>query len=765
MDQVDAERVKRIVYEASVNSAFHQNERRKEAAADERTKETLERASRLTQTELARHETLADSRLSALEASRDLSRCWLVVDFDAFFASVEEQKDPSLKNRPMAVGGQAMICTANYEARKYGVRSAMPGFIAVKLCPQLVFVRPDFESYKRASALGREALLAFDPHLEMASLDEAYLDVTGLLRREREGAGEGRATTTTTATATSAAGPAATHDEVERLAERVRAAVRERTGGLTCSVGAAPNRTLAKICADLRKPDGQYVLPCFPSSSSGSDGGGDGGGDNTTTTTTDGCCSAEAVRAFVSSLPIRKIPGVGRVTERALAALGVKSCADVLERRALLSAVCSPSLLDFLFAAALGLGSTRHPPPPPPGELRRKGISCERTFSSARSAARGELGPLLEALVDSLADDMAREGLEARTLTLKLKLAKTFELRTRAATLEGGGHARTAQQMLPLLRRLLRAEGNELEVRLMGVRASGLRVTRERRRQEVAEAGGEAAAGGPIERMLARQQQQPPPKREWQEVGGAAAAPPPPPRRPAAPAARTGPSSSSSSRWPCGACTLLNPALSLRCEACGERKGWGGGGVESFGGAAMAATAAAPMTVDARQQQPKQEEEEEEDDGQDDPFEEDLLMRGEGDGDDVATTEEAEERGHDDDDDDNDDDDDDDDERADRGDPIGSGLTPGRLVGGGSASAYCDRCGARVDARDAQEHADYHVAEALELEERQAAATAAAAEQARRKGGQKRPAQNSIDRYFTKAAAAGAAAGSGGGGT
>jgi DNA polymerase kappa len=774
MDQVDAEHVRRVVYEASVGSAFHANERRKEEAAAARTAEAVERAGRLAPAELARHAAAADARLARLEASRDLSRCWMVVDFDAFFASVEEQKDPALRDKPMAVGGGSMICTANYEARRYGVRSAMPGFIALKLCPQLVFVRPDFESYKRASALGREALAAFDPDLEMASLDEAYLDVTALLRRERErgDAGErGAGAAAATAAAPAAAAAVPTLEEVERLAARVRAAVRERTGGLTCSVGAAPNRTLAKICADLRKPDGQYVLPCCFPALAAAGGPGRGGGDDDDDHGDDGddhgddgddggdkdegpprprrCCSAEAVRAFVSSLPIRKVPGVGRVTERALAALGVRSCADVLERRAVLSAVCSPSLLDFLFCAALGLGATRHAPRAPPGELRRKGISCERTFPSARSAARGELEPLLESLAASLAEDMAREGLEARTLTLKLKLARTFELRTRSATLDGGGHASAAAQMLPVLRRLLRAEGRALELRLMGVRASGLRVTRERRRLELAEAGGEAAAGGPIERMLARQQQQQggsggSGRAAVDEEGGgpaaaaAAAAPeapvPSPPRPQAARA-----------RWACGACTLLNPPLSLRCEACGERKGGefgggggggGGGGARASGGGAAATaavtTAAAAAAAAPAAEAAAVEAAEAGGDDRDDLME--LLMCGEGDGDDATATTEVEEEG-------------------DGDDPIPGG-----------ASAYCDRCGARLDAHDAQEHADYHFAVDLEARERQQEQQQQQQQQQwKQRGGpgqnNKRPAQHSIERYlFTASGAAAAAA-------
>jgi len=777
MDAADAERIKQVVYEASVGSAFHTNEQRKTEAGDARTKETLARLSRLAPAELARRASLAGARLSALEASRDLSRAWLVVDMDAFYAACEEQKDPALKSVPMAVGGVGMICTASYAARAFGVRSAMPGFIALKLCPELVFVRPDFPSYQKASALARGAMAAFDARLDMASLDEAYLDVTAFVERERE--------------ASRAAGGAAvargppTFAEVSSVAERVRNAVREATGGLTCSVGAAPNRTLAKICADLRKPDGQFVLPSFPGAPTAAPGGGGGGGGGdggdgrgsdhaedddegpasaaARAHASDGSDpppppSAEAVRAFVSSLPLRKVPGVGRVTERALSALAVRVCADVIERRAELSAVCSPSLLEFLFSAALGLGPTRHAPPTPPGEVRRKGIGCERTFSGARSAARGELEPELEALAASMAADMAEEGLEARTLTLKLKLSRTFELRTRTATLDGGRHARTAEQMLPALRRLLRAEGRDLELRLMGVRASGLRATRERRRQELEEAGGEAAAGGPIERMLGggakRQRLQEegaggggsPPALGGGAAAAAAAAPAAVAAAAAAAAPPPAPASFSCLRWSCGACTLVNPSLSLRCEACGERRGGAfssavtaAAGGAAAASAAAAAAAAARASATAADPPPAQEEEQLSDDSN--PLA--LLMRGEGDGDDADDDEGAISDGP---------ADDGDDGRRGGGGTAGGGaggggggpredagtpgLTPGLTPSGRAAQFRCDQCGVRLDARDAQEHRDYHLAEALQREEEEeeqrggAAGAAGAAEAA-----------------------------------
>lgn len=160
------------------DSPHFRNERRKEAAADERAAALAARAERLSSREVSAALRRVDAETPPSSPFRDLSRTWLHVDMDAFFASVERREDPSLDGAPFAVGGRDMVSTASYEARTFGVRSAMPGFIAERLCPQLRFVRPRFDAYKTASRRIRAALRRFDPGLEMRSLDEAALDVT-----------------------------------------------------------------------------------------------------------------------------------------------------------------------------------------------------------------------------------------------------------------------------------------------------------------------------------------------------------------------------------------------------------------------------------------------------------------------------------------------------------------------------------------------------------------------------------------------------------
>ncbi len=197
---------------------------------------------------------------------------------DAFYASVEQRDDPSLRGRPVAVawrGARSVVCAASYEARVFGVRSAMPAISAERLCPQLVFVPPDFVRYKAVSRQLHEIFARHTELVEPLSLDEAYLDVT------------------TTRTGLSSA---------TATAEAIRAAIREETA-LTASAGVAPNKFLAKIASDWNKPDGLCVI------------------------------RPHQVEAFLTPLPVGRLPGVGKVMEAKLAALSVATVGDLRTNR------------------------------------------------------------------------------------------------------------------------------------------------------------------------------------------------------------------------------------------------------------------------------------------------------------------------------------------------------------------------------------------------------------------------------------------------
>ncbi|XP_015901598.3 DNA polymerase kappa isoform X1 [Ziziphus jujuba] len=409
MDGVDKEKVQRIVYEMSKGSKYFENEERKEAFIKQKIDNMRSRCAKLTGADISHYQKVADKRILELEATRDLSRIWIHVDMDAFYAAVETLSNPSLKGKPMAVGSMSMISTANYEARKFGVRAAMPGFIARKLCPELIFVPTDFKKYNYYSDLTRKVFQKYDPNFMAASLDEAYLDATEVCK-ERGVIGE-------------------------EVAEEIRAHVNKETG-LTCSAGVAPNRLLAKVCSDINKPNGQFVLPN----------------------------NRLAVMTFISSLPIRKIGGIGKVTEHVLRdAFGIKTCEDMIQKGSYICALFSSSTADFFLSVGLGLGRTDTP------EVRlRKSISNERTFSATGN--KTFLYRKLGDIADMLSTDMQKEGLCGRTLTLKLKTA-SFEVRTRAVTLPK--YISSSEEILKHASKLLKAE-LPVSLRLIGLRVSHL---------------------------------------------------------------------------------------------------------------------------------------------------------------------------------------------------------------------------------------------------------------------------------------------------
>lgn len=197
------------------------------------------------------------------------------VDMDCFFAAVEMRDDPSLRDIPIAIGGsrvqRGVISTANYPARKYGVRSAMPTATALRLCPHLKLLPGRFDAYKEASQQIRAIFTRYTPLIEPLSLDEAYLDVTNSEHCQ------GSATL---------------------MAQAIRAEILRETG-LTASAGIAPIKFLAKIASDMNKPDGQYVI------------------------------TPQAMPDFLLTLPLSKIPGVGKVATKKLEEMGLRTCADV----------------------------------------------------------------------------------------------------------------------------------------------------------------------------------------------------------------------------------------------------------------------------------------------------------------------------------------------------------------------------------------------------------------------------------------------------
>lgn len=282
------------------------------------------------------------------------------VDMDAFFASVEQRDNPDLRGKPVAVGGSSgrgVVAAASYEARKFGVRSAMPSARAIVLCPDLIFCKPRFDVYRSVSQQIRAIFLDYTPHVEPLSLDEAYLDVTDDVR------GIGSAT---------------------RIAELIRRRIKADTG-LTASAGVSYNKFLAKIASDQNKPDGMCVIR-----------------------------PGEGAQ-FVASLPVRRFHGIGPRGAEKMAALGIETGADLRARDLPFLRQHFGSLADYLYRAVRGIDLRQVKADRP-----RKSVGAERTFERDISSGPA-LRETLERILEIVWDRIERSGASGRTVTLKMK--------------------------------------------------------------------------------------------------------------------------------------------------------------------------------------------------------------------------------------------------------------------------------------------------------------------------------------------------------
>jgi DNA polymerase IV len=293
------------------------------------------------------------------------------VDMDAFYASVEQRDDANLRGKPVVVawrGNRSVVCAASYEARRFGVRSAMPVIRAERLCPDAIFVPPDFTRYKAASRAAREIFSRHTDLIEPLSLDEAYLDVT----ENKSGL------------------PTAT-----RVAKMIRLQIREELN-LTASAGVAPNKFLAKIASDWRKPDGLFVI------------------------------QPSEVSAFLLPLLVSRIPGVGKVTETRLKEMGLVTVGDL---RGLGMEALENEFGRYgrrLFELANGVDHN-----PVVSNRPTKSISAEDTFE--RDLALSETEEPIRRLAEKVWEASRKEARVARTVVLKLKTSD-FDIMTRSHT-------------------------------------------------------------------------------------------------------------------------------------------------------------------------------------------------------------------------------------------------------------------------------------------------------------------------------------------
>ena len=289
------------------------------------------------------------------------------IDMDAFYASVEQRDNSELRGKPVAVGGseaRGVVAAASYEARQFGVHSAMASITAKRKCPDLIFVKPRFDAYRTISLQIREIFAAYTPIIEPLSLDEAYLDVTENLK--------GIVSATW-------------------IAEEIRARIRGETG-LTASAGVSYNKFLAKLASDHKKPDGLFVI------------------------------TPEMGPAFVDTLPVRKFHGIGPATARKMEQLGIRTGLDLKEQSLAFLQQHFGKAGAYFYWAARAIDDRRVR-----ADRVRKSIGAENTFPAdlfTYEAARDELRDIIE----KIWAHCERSGTRGRTVTLKVKFANFWQI-------------------------------------------------------------------------------------------------------------------------------------------------------------------------------------------------------------------------------------------------------------------------------------------------------------------------------------------------
>jgi len=342
-----------------------------------------------------------------------LQRKIIHIDMDAFYASVEQRDFPELRGKPVIVGGQpnsrGVVAACSYEARAFGIHSAMPSSRAGRLCPDAIFVKARFDAYREASQQLNAIFKEYTDLIEPLSLDEAFLDVTNCDQFQ------GSATL---------------------IAQEIRQKVRERMN-LVASAGVSYNKFLAKIASDMDKPDGLYVI------------------------------RPEQAEGFITSLPIRKFNGVGKVTEQKMHRLGIKTGADLREwTQADLDQSFGKSG-GYYYRIARGIDER-----PVRSSRTRKSIGKENTFA-ADLTDLNEIQEKLSGIADKITELLHKREIQAKTLTLKVKY-NDFTQITRAHSYKG--YIQSAEEMMEMVPELVeKTELGQRPCRLLGLSVSNLK--------------------------------------------------------------------------------------------------------------------------------------------------------------------------------------------------------------------------------------------------------------------------------------------------
>jgi len=476
MEGIDRKRIDAIILRESGNSQYIQSARRRDEKVNGRILQLRQRLKEASPREREATEEL-DESLRGYQQRQAIRATCVVVDMDMFYMACELLSRPNLKNKPACVGKE-MILTSNYVARRFGVRSAMAGFIGRKLVKELsgdklklIQVPSNFDLYKEKSRIVNEVIREYDPHhMKSYSLDEVYLDIGPylvLFLQHKD----------------------YTHEQIrealiiypaevmrflqqqssmvclkaaDQVVFRLRQHVQKATGGLTCSAGIARTHTIAKIASDKNKPNGQLLV------------------------------DPVSTLAFVRALSIRKFPGIGRVTEKLLQQVcDIHTGLDLYQKRGLVHFLFQPATAEFLVKASIGCSgegsSFASFGAETEGSEHQKGISRERSFSPESDWAL--LNSRLEDIARMLATDMKRKSVVGHTITLKAKLA-SFDVLTRSQSQKQGIYIQNQEELTTIARKLfvaIRAQhknnhnkkcskegSSSFSIRLLGIRCSNL---------------------------------------------------------------------------------------------------------------------------------------------------------------------------------------------------------------------------------------------------------------------------------------------------
>ncbi|CAB4495123.1 DNA/RNA polymerase [Rhizophagus irregularis] len=409
-DKVDQTKVNKILKKLEENSSFGRLKAKKDAELQENIREQRWIYERLQAQDLTFVRSRVQSCINRIEQKRDLSKCIVCIDMDAYYASVEERDDSTLVNKPMGVGDTAMLCTANYTARKFGVRSGMPGYFARALCPQIVIVKPNFEKYTAVSRQIRTIFARYDPNFSAMSLDEAFLDITSYVQYNNQ--------------------------TPEDVVQQIRNEIYDETK-LTASAGIAANKLLAKVCADVNKPNGQYRL----------------------------ANDKDKIIEFLRELPVRKICGIGQVAAKVLnGVFDIHTCGELLDKLAYINMMFSENSFNFYIRVALGIGSSGISI-----DYIRKSASTSRTFAPTNDVKL--LYEHLRHIAEELAHRLDQENLEGKTIAVIFKM-QTFEQFTRQKALTK--YISIQHDLYTYCKAILDKEV-PISLRLLGIRITNLR--------------------------------------------------------------------------------------------------------------------------------------------------------------------------------------------------------------------------------------------------------------------------------------------------